>query len=475
MRFVIDRGPKPLGMVHLDATKLRQAVLNLVSNATKFTHNGEITLRLRREPLPGGDWIEIAVIDTGVGISPDQQKALFSKFTQANARIASKYGGTGLGLSLSRNLCQLMGGDITVESRLGEGSCFTIRLPAIAKPQDTREATNGRCGRTSSSRRRRRNRQRARTGYAGLSADHRGLERRARARSVVDDDRAFLELAERLLLKEGFSAISTNMPRSALQLARTAKPDVILLDILMPDFDGWAVLEALQAGPRHGEHPGRDLEHRRREEAGPRCWRARPSSPSRSTGPSCCGRCQRCLQAARQADEADNAARSCRLGRLSARTWRKEGRQQMPLVLIVEDNPINRDVLGRRLEKRGYSVRFAEDWPDGHRGGGEAEARYHPDGYRLGRADGRLGGDAAHQSQSGNSRHPDHRPHRQRIRIRPAEKPGGRLLRFRHQARRFARLLAKIENSLRTFTLSDCADRTRLPSEHGFARSAGRR
>ena len=124
--FVIDRGTEPLGMVRLDATKLRQAVLNLISNAAKFTHNGEITLRLRRDKRPYGDWIEIAVIDTGVGISAEQQKALFSKFTQANARIASKYGGTGLGLSLSQNLCRLMGGEITVESRLGVGSCFTI-------------------------------------------------------------------------------------------------------------------------------------------------------------------------------------------------------------------------------------------------------------------------------------------------------------------------------------------------------------
>ena len=134
--FVIDRGAEPLGMVRLDATKVRQAVLNLISNAAKFTHNGEITLRLRRTRRAYGDLIEIAVTDTGVGISAEAQKALFNKFMQANARIASKYGGTGLGLSLSQNLCRLMGGEITVESRLGVGSCFTIRLPAVAEAQD---------------------------------------------------------------------------------------------------------------------------------------------------------------------------------------------------------------------------------------------------------------------------------------------------------------------------------------------------
>jgi signal transduction histidine kinase/CheY-like chemotaxis protein len=251
--FVIDRGPEPLGMVRLDATKVRQAVLNLISNSAKFTHNGEITLRLRRTKRAYGDLIEIAVQDTGVGISPEAQKHLFNKFTQANARIASKYGGTGLGLSLSQNLCRLMGGEIVVESRPGEGSCFTIRLPAIAEPQEDPEAeavaalhddedelvamAQGEV-------------EARKDGFAGLShgpvVDSKGSKKRI---LIVDDDRSFLELAERLLLKEGFSAISTNLPRSVRQLARTVRPDAILLDIVMPDFDGWAVLEALQRDP----------------------------------------------------------------------------------------------------------------------------------------------------------------------------------------------------------------------------------
>jgi signal transduction histidine kinase/CheY-like chemotaxis protein len=239
--LVIDRGPIPLGMAHLDSTKLRQAILNLVSNATKFTHNGEITLRLRRDPLPGGDWIEIAVIDTGVGISPDQQDALFSKFTQANAKIASKFGGTGLGLSLSRNLCQLMGGDITVESQLNKGSRFTIRLPASAKPQAaeppdiaTTVSDASKC--------------QGRVGALVTSQTMGRTEAKQRV-LIVDDDRAFLELVERLLIKEGFNVLATDNPKGALQLARAAKPDVVLLDILMPGFDGWAVLQALKQDP----------------------------------------------------------------------------------------------------------------------------------------------------------------------------------------------------------------------------------
>ena len=93
---------------------------------------------------------------------------------------------------------------------------------------------------------------------------------------IVDDDRGFLELAERLLVKEGFNVLSTDNPKGALQLARAARPDLVLLDILMPDFDGWAVLESAQAGPGHGYGAGGDLEYRGREEAGPRRGCAMP-------------------------------------------------------------------------------------------------------------------------------------------------------------------------------------------------------
>jgi signal transduction histidine kinase/CheY-like chemotaxis protein len=247
--FMIDRGPAPLGIVHLDATKLRQAILNLVSNATKFTHNGEITLRTRRHVEGSRDWVEISVLDTGVGISLDQQKVLFSKFTQANAKIASKYGGTGLGLSLSRNLCQLMGGNITVASELGKGSCFTITLPAVAAPQkidglelvDDHDELLTLAQNDAFAHKR---------GFAGLSENPSGLGNVKKKRVlIVDDDKGFLELAERVLLKEGFNAVCTDAPKGVLQLARTMKPDVVILDILMPDFDGWSVLQALKEDP----------------------------------------------------------------------------------------------------------------------------------------------------------------------------------------------------------------------------------
>jgi signal transduction histidine kinase len=125
-----------LGVVLGDVTKLRQAVLNLLSNAAKFTKDGKVALEVAREPIGAADWIRIAVRDTGIGISRANLPKLFQNFNQAEAATASRYGGTGLGLALSQMLCRMMGGEITVESELGAGSCFTIRVPsAVAAVQ----------------------------------------------------------------------------------------------------------------------------------------------------------------------------------------------------------------------------------------------------------------------------------------------------------------------------------------------------
>jgi signal transduction histidine kinase len=127
--FVVERGGD-LGIVVGDATKLRQAALNLLSNAAKFTNGGRVVLRAMRERTTQGDWISLAVHDTGIGISPENLPKLFQNFNQAEASTSSRYGGTGLGLALSQKLCRMMGGEITVESDIGRGSSFTIRVPA---------------------------------------------------------------------------------------------------------------------------------------------------------------------------------------------------------------------------------------------------------------------------------------------------------------------------------------------------------
>ncbi len=254
--FVVKRDGE-LGAIRADATKLRQAIFNLLSNAAKFTQNGQIALEVSRR----GGGIEVVVADTGIGISREQQKTLFSNFSQASSKIAAVYGGTGLGLSLSQNLCRLMGGQIELDSELGKGSRFTIRLPA--RPAEQAGAPD-----TTSTRLHSPLPPLEPSYMADLEAE--AMETADRRRHdavlgpdpdrgerilVVDDDRSFLQVVERLLVQERYTPICTDAPQSALQIARTVKPAAILLDILMPGFDGWDVLAALKADPATADIP----------------------------------------------------------------------------------------------------------------------------------------------------------------------------------------------------------------------------
>jgi signal transduction histidine kinase len=118
-----------IGTLHADQMRLRQALLNLMSNANKFTERGTITIDAIQRQENGRDWITLAIADTGIGMTPEQMGKLFQEFSQADASTTRKYGGTGLGLAISKRFCQMMGGDITVESEPGKGSVFTVRLP----------------------------------------------------------------------------------------------------------------------------------------------------------------------------------------------------------------------------------------------------------------------------------------------------------------------------------------------------------
>jgi signal transduction histidine kinase len=141
-RLIIDCAAD-LGTIHADQTRFRQSLLNLASNANKFTEKGTITIAARQGQENGHDWITLAVADTGIGMTPEQMGKLFQEFSQASSATASKYGGTGLGLAISKRFCQMMGGDITVESEPSHGSTFTIRLPRIV------DCSEGSCGRKS--------------------------------------------------------------------------------------------------------------------------------------------------------------------------------------------------------------------------------------------------------------------------------------------------------------------------------------
>jgi signal transduction histidine kinase len=133
-----------IGTMHADQMRLRQALLNLMSNANKFTERGTITIDAHHRQGNGGDWITLAVTDTGIGMTPEQMGKLFQEFSQASSSTASKYGGTGLGLAISKRFCQMMGGDITVASEPGRGSTFTIRLPRMVEvPKEALPANPG--------------------------------------------------------------------------------------------------------------------------------------------------------------------------------------------------------------------------------------------------------------------------------------------------------------------------------------------
>jgi signal transduction histidine kinase len=128
--LAIERGEE-LGTADQDVTKLRQTLFNLLSNAAKFTHEGTVTLRVDRTEKDEMSWLTFAVSDTGIGIAEDKIENIFEEFAQADSSTTRDYGGTGLGLAISRRFCELLGGDLSVHSEPGEGSTFTIHIPAI--------------------------------------------------------------------------------------------------------------------------------------------------------------------------------------------------------------------------------------------------------------------------------------------------------------------------------------------------------
>ncbi len=224
--------PGEIGSMHADQTRVRQALLNLVSNANKFTERGKVTVSVRRTSEGSRDWITAAVADTGIGMTPEQVGRLFQEFMQADASTTRKYGGTGLGLAISRRFCQMMGGDITVDSEVGRGSTFTIRLPAevlAAQPVPLpRSAPSSR---------------------APVPAGATPVV------LVVDDDPTVRDMTERFLTREGFSVVTADGGQEGLRLTRELHPAAITLDVMMPDLDGWTVLAAIKGDPTLADIP----------------------------------------------------------------------------------------------------------------------------------------------------------------------------------------------------------------------------
>jgi signal transduction histidine kinase len=144
---LVTNCPADFGTIHADQIRFRQSLLNLASNANKFTEKGTITIEARQGQESGRDWVTISVADTGIGMTPEQMGKLFQEFSQADASTTRKYGGTGLGLAISKRFCEMMGGDITVTIEPGRGSTFTIRLPRIVDaPKEVMAANQAHTG-----------------------------------------------------------------------------------------------------------------------------------------------------------------------------------------------------------------------------------------------------------------------------------------------------------------------------------------
>jgi CheY-like chemotaxis protein/anti-sigma regulatory factor (Ser/Thr protein kinase) len=233
--------PAELGTIYADATKVRQILYNLLSNAFKFTKAGKIVVRARSKTAAGKDQIEFQVTDTGIGMTPEQTTKIFDAFIQADASTTRKYGGTGLGLAITRKFCEMMGGKVSVVSTPGEGTTFTVSIPAEVVDVRKLSASLDQLA-------------------TAIGAEPPGLPASpasggAGSVLVIDDDPVIQELMKSFLTKEGYQVTVVSRGEDGLEMARGLRPDVITLDVAMPNMDGWSVLSKLKANPLLADIP----------------------------------------------------------------------------------------------------------------------------------------------------------------------------------------------------------------------------
>jgi signal transduction histidine kinase/CheY-like chemotaxis protein len=218
-----------------DVTKVRQILFNLLSNACKFTDHGTVTVDVDQIKVEQRNWIQFRVSDTGIGISAKQKENLFQEFAQADASIARKYGGTGLGLAITHRFVQLMRGCIRVESEPGRGSVFTVQLPAQVVVETTEAGSSEGTGHAS----------------AALSETKTGQD----TILVIDDDPSVRDLMTRFLTKMEFNVVAAANGEEGLRLAKQFHPLLITLDVVMPEHDGWTVLNQLKSDSELADIP----------------------------------------------------------------------------------------------------------------------------------------------------------------------------------------------------------------------------
>ncbi|NTV63951.1 MAG: response regulator, partial [Oscillochloris sp.] len=322
-RLVIERAPD-LGMIYADLSKVRQVLLNLLSNACKFTEGGTVTLRvvkdegrkMKDEDVNGirhpASGILFEVSDTGIGISEEQIARIFQPFTQADISTTRRYGGTGLGLAISRHFCRMMGGDISVYSEAGHGSTFSVRLPCNlpivqnlpnqAFSDDPAELT-------------------VVSGEASVL--------------IIDDDADVHIILQRALRQRGWQLISAHTSDEGLRLARLRHPDIILLDVVLPGADGWQILATLKSDPELQDIPVIMLTMLD----------------------------ERALGFAMGAT--DYMTKPIDVQQLTSLIQRHVERRNNQSVLIIEDDNVTRAMNRRLLEREGWAVYEASDGKSG--------------------------------------------------------------------------------------------------------------
>jgi GAF domain-containing protein/CheY-like chemotaxis protein len=227
-RLEIEHDPA-LQELHTDRTKLKQSIINLLSNASKFTQNGTIKLTARAVLREATLFASFAISDTGIGMTPEQTAKLFQPFTQADGSTTKRFGGTGLGLAITKHFCEMLGGEVSLQSEPGKGSTFTILIPVRASPGSEAQAP----------------------AVGTLSPE----EGSAPLILIIDDDPTARDLLKTTLRKEGWRVAEADGGEIGLELARQIRPTAITLDIMMPGMDGWSVLTSLKSDPELAQIP----------------------------------------------------------------------------------------------------------------------------------------------------------------------------------------------------------------------------
>ncbi len=243
-RLVIECAEQ-IGTMHADTTKLRQILLNLLSNASKFTNEGLITLAVTRGTVGPGECVIIKVQDTGIGMTEKQMGRLFQTFSQADASTTARFGGTGLGLAISRQFARLMGGDVTAESEAGKGSVFTVWIPVVVarvKTMPPFEDITPVVPNPSA------------TPAPAAGAPGNVIPVAARV-LIIGDDQAVHAALSQPLSREGYTVAGTSSGRDGQARTKEFRPDVIILDSLVPEVDGWNILSQFKADPETATIP----------------------------------------------------------------------------------------------------------------------------------------------------------------------------------------------------------------------------